>query len=97
MKKINGIIVGAGLISAVLGFAPREFADDMRMDKAEMKHSAAMCEKHCNLMELQKKVDLLKSQGATAGKMATKEHLKKDIETYEKKLKEMGTELDEMK
>jgi hypothetical protein len=73
------------------------FAEEMKMDKAEMKHSAAMCEKHCNLMELQKQVDLLKSQAATSGKVATKEHLKKDIEAYEEKLKAMEADLDAMK
>ena len=70
------------------------FADDMKMDKTEMKHGAMMCKKHCNIMDLEKQVNALKGQAATADKTATKEHLKKDIETYEKKLKELEAELE---
>ena len=59
-----------------------------------MKHDDAMCTKHCNIMELQKKVDALKKAENTQDKLATKEHLKKDIEMYEKKLQELKAELD---
>ena len=37
----------------------------------EMKHSNAMCTKHCNIMDLEKKVEALKSQAASADKTAT--------------------------
>jgi hypothetical protein len=68
------------------------FADEMAM-----KHDSAMCTKHCNIMDLEKKVNALKAQQSSADKTATKEHLKKDIETYEKKLEQLKTELDEAK
>jgi hypothetical protein len=61
------------------------------------KHDDAMCTKHCNIMDLQKKVDSLKSQQNTADKTATKEHLRKDIEVYEKKLQEIKQELEATK
>lgn len=63
----------------------------------EMHHGKEMCKKHCNIMELEKKIDALKSQAASADKTATIEHLKKDIEAYEKKLAEKKAELDSMK
>lgn len=59
-----------------------------------VKHDDAMCTKHCNIMDLQKKVDALKAGEQSQDKLATREHLKKDIEAYEKKLEAMKSELD---
>lgn len=58
------------------------------------KHDDAMCTTHCNIMDLQKKVDGLKAQQAGSDKVATKEHLRKDIEQYEKKLEELKAQLE---
>lgn len=85
MKKYALMLTGL----ALLGGGP-VFAD-------EMKHNDKMCAKHCNIMELEKKVDALKSQATSADKAATIDHLKKDIEAYEKKLAEEKAELDNMK
>lgn len=57
------------------------------------KHDDAMCKTHCNIMELQKQVDALKKSANSTDKLATKEHLKKDIADYEKKLEDMKAEL----
>ena len=92
MKKYALMLAGMALL-----IGGPVLADDMKMDKTMMKHDATMCAKHCNIMDLEKKVEALKGQAATADKTATKDHLKKDIEAYEKKLKDLQTELNEMK
>lgn len=69
-------------------------ADEMKMDKAGMKHETMMCEKHCNVMDLEKEVKALKSREDSAGKLVEKEHLRKDIRTYEKKLQELKKDLE---
>lgn len=92
MKKYALMLAGLAVF-----LANPAFAEDAKMDKAEMKHSATMCEKHCNIMDLEKQVSSLKNQAATAGKQASKDHLKKDIEAYEKKLQDLKAELDGMK
>jgi hypothetical protein len=90
MKKYALMLAGMAFLAA-----KPMFADDMKMDKMNM--DTKMCAKHCNIMDLEKKVDALKGQAASADKTATKEHLMKDIEAYEKKLKDLETELGDMK
>ena len=85
MKKFMLVTLGSAMLIA----AP-VFADTMT-------HSNGMCKKHCNLMDLEEKVKTLKSHASTADKIATKEHLQKDIEAYKKKLQEIKKELDATK
>ena len=87
------------LMSAGLAFLMGNplFADETKMDKTTMKHDTMMCAKHCNIMDLEKQVNALKAQAASADKAATKAHLKKDIEVYEKKLKDLEEVLEEVK
>lgn len=92
MKKYTLVLAGmAFLLGNPL------FADDMKMDKKDMKHDSMMCTKHCNIMDLEKKVNALKGQAASADKTTTKAHLQSDIKMYEEKLKEMEADLDGMK
>jgi hypothetical protein len=83
MKKGILLMCGMALLSVSPAFAGE--AD---------KHGEAMCDKHCNIMDLQKKVDALKAGQQAQDKLATKEHLKKDIEAYEKKLEALKAELE---
>jgi len=92
MKKYILMLAGAAFL-----IGKPMFADEMKMDKATMSHDAAMCEKHCNIMELGKKVKALKAQAASADKTTTIEHLKKDIERYEKELEKDKADLENMK
>jgi hypothetical protein len=93
MKIIHSMVLGAALATGVLVMPV--LAEETA--KTDMKHQATMCEKHCNLMELEKKVESLKAQAASESKTITKDHLKKDVEAYEKKLQDLKTELEGMK
>lgn len=53
------------------------------------------CRTHCNLMDLRKKVDSLKTQQNGPDKLATKEHLKKDIDRYEQELRDLKAKLEQ--
>lgn len=70
-------------------------AEDAPAATTSAKQNADFCKTHCNIMDLEKKIDSLKAQSGSE-KMAMKDHLEKDIAQYEKKLTELKAKLDAM-
>lgn len=81
MKKYA--LMAAGLALLVGGPI---LADDMKMDKAEMKHSDDMCARHCDLSAINKQIEAYKSQKDGASKLTEKEAIQKKIEAAKKQL-----------
>ena len=70
------------------------FADEMKMDKAEMKHDVRICKTHCDIHKLEDQIDAYKAQAAGADKATTKAALSKKIQEYQKMLEELNKKLE---
>ena len=81
MKRYTLILAGVALLAG----GP-VFADDMKMDKTEMKHSDDMCARHCDLSAINKQIEAYKSQKDSAGKVAEKEAIQKKIDAAKNQL-----------
>ena len=81
MKKYALMLTGMALL-----MSGPIFADEMKMDKAEMKHSDDMCARHCDLSAINKKIEAYKAQQQGAGKATEKEAIQKSIDAAKKQL-----------
>ena len=96
MKHRTWILAGATAMFAAAGVAQNLIVDPSRPPAhAIATRNEAVCQTHNTVQKLQKAIEAAKKQPDGPNKSAKIEHLKHDIDGYERELREMKATLEE--